>query len=253
MSYLEVSGIEKAFGKYAVLQQINFLLPAHQTLSILGKSGCGKTTLLKILAGLERQAAGQIKVEGALMDAVAPEVRNMVYLHQEALLFPHLSVFDNIAFGLRIRKEAPEAIQQKVEEMLHNLKLEKHGHKKPHQLSGGQKQRVNFGRALIINPRVLLLDEPFGNLDAETRQQMQAFYKEVAKQYGITSVFVTHDVKEALKMGHQVGYMHEGRLQIYKTLEEFIADQKVGAQQEIEFWNTIKTQLHVDQKGLSSY
>ncbi|MEL6651962.1 MAG: ATP-binding cassette domain-containing protein, partial [Bacteroidota bacterium] len=161
---------------------------------------------------------------------------------QEALLFPHLNVFDNLAFGLRLRRTPGAEIKKRVGEMLERLGLVDQTSKMPHQLSGGQKQRVSFGRALIINPRVLLLDEPFGALDVETRAQMQTFFKEVAQTYQITAIFVTHDLKEALLMGNRVGYMRRGKLDIYESKQAFIDDPRTEAQKEINFWRQIASQ-----------
>ncbi len=237
--FLEVKNISKNYGVKQILNQITFTLPAHETLSILGKSGCGKSTLLKVVSGLEFQDDGIMQLQGKDISTLAPHLRNVVYLFQEALLFPHLNVFDNIAFGLRIRKETNAQIKQKVDEMLRRLELTGHVHKMPHQLSGGQKQRVAFGRALIINPPLILLDEPFSSLDVEIRASMQQLYKEIAKEFSITALFVTHDLKEALLMGDKISYMDNGKLEVYESKHDFINDVKTGVQNEIKFWNEL--------------
>jgi ABC-type Fe3+/spermidine/putrescine transport system ATPase subunit len=154
-------------------------------------------------------------------------------------LFPNLNVFENIAFGLKIRKVASADIKSKVEEMLINLELTEHSKKMPHQISGGQKQRVAFGRALIINPPLILLDEPFSSLDVETRANMQALYKTIAKKFNITALFVTHDLKEALLMGDQISYMDNGGLEIFENKQDFINSDKTGVKNEIDFWNNL--------------
>lgn len=233
---IHCEGLNKRYGAEQVLQNVSFSLAERETLSVLGRSGSGKTTLLRILAGLESAEEGEILLKGQRINELAAKDRGIVYLYQEALLFPHLNVFDNLAFGLRLRRTPSSDIKNRVGEMLTRLELEDQQKKMPHQLSGGQKQRVSFGRALAINPRVLLLDEPFGALDVETRSSMQAFLKEVSQAYQITAMFVTHDLKEALLMGDRVGYMREGKLEIYPSKADFVADPRTEAQSEIAFW-----------------
>jgi ABC-type Fe3+/spermidine/putrescine transport system ATPase subunit len=237
MQLLRVENIRKSFGGTPVLNGVSFELAAHETLAILGRSGCGKTTLLKILAGL-LDSEGRLSLNGADITAQTPQQRGIIYLYQESLLFPHLNVFENIAFGLRLRKTDNDTLKNRTEAMLVGLGLAEHAGKMPTELSGGQKQRVAFGRALIIQPRLLLLDEPFGALDVETRTQMQELYKKVAAEQGISSVFVTHDLKEAVLMGDRLGYMESGNLHIYKDLQAFSTDPRTGMQQELNFWQT---------------
>ncbi|WP_417612197.1 ABC transporter ATP-binding protein [Owenweeksia hongkongensis] len=234
--FLEVQNIVKSFHAEQVVKDLNFSLDAHKTLSILGKSGCGKTTMLKIIAGLEKPDAGNITLKGENIDKKSPEKRSVVYLYQEDLLFPHLNVFENIAFGLRLKKLPKDEIKTKVEEMIDSLELNGQANKMPHQLSGGQRQRVSFGRAIITNPSLLLLDEPFGSLDAGTRQRMQVLFKKLASQFSITSLFITHDLKEAILMGDKIAFMRSGCLKVYKDKNEFINDPDTGVQQEIGFW-----------------
>jgi ABC-type Fe3+/spermidine/putrescine transport system ATPase subunit len=237
--FVEIKHITKYFSGRSILSDISLNVAMHETVSILGKSGCGKSTLLKIIAGIEKADVGSILVNGTNISKQYPHERNIVYLFQEALLFPNLNVFENIAFGLRIKKIEPALIDQQVSFMLERLGLTDHSKKMPHQLSGGQKQRVSFGRALIINPPLILLDEPFSNLDTETRGQMQELYKKVAKDFHITALFVTHDIKEALLMGDKMTYLQDGKLKIYDTKQDFINDEITGAKKEILFWNTI--------------
>ncbi len=236
---LTVTNIQKSFGPERVLNGCDLTVPEHATLSVLGRSGSGKTSLLKIIAGLETADAGTVVLDGEPLDAVPAYRRNIVYLYQEALLFPHLTVAENIAFGLRIRKLERAEVDRRVREMLESLNLLEHAGKSPEQLSGGQRQRVAFGRALVINPRVLLLDEPFGALDVETRREMQAFFKRIATKFRITSVFVTHDLKEALIMGDTLGVMDKGVLRHYSDRAAFIADAETGVGREIEFWQKL--------------
>lgn len=237
--FLELQHIAKEYKDKQVLNDVNLNLEAHQTLSILGKSGCGKSTLLKIIAGIEHQDKGKVVLNGKDISQIKSNERNIVYLFQEPLLFPNLNVFENIAFGLRIRKIASADVKVKVLEMLSNLELMEHSKKMPHQISGGQKQRVAFGRALIINPPLILLDEPFSSLDVETRASMQHLYKTIARKFDITALFVTHDLKEALLMGDKISYMENGILEIFNNKKDFINTDKTGVKKEIDFWNNL--------------
>jgi ABC-type sugar transport system ATPase subunit len=239
MSYLSVQQLHKHFGPTKILENLNFEVPQHQTLAILGKSGCGKTTLLKIIAGLETCEEGRILIDQKDVTNATPQARSAVYLYQEPLLFPHLNVAENIAFGLKIRHLEATFIQSETQAMLAALGLEGFENALPHALSGGQRQRVAFGRALIVKPQLLLLDEPFGALDVETRLAMQDFFKKIATLHQITCIFVTHDLKEAIKMGDQIALMDAGNLHIFPSLQAFIEDERTGMKQEIEFWKTI--------------
>ncbi|MUH35107.1 ATP-binding cassette domain-containing protein [Zobellia amurskyensis] len=238
--FLEVQHIVKSFGAEKVVKDLSFSLQAKQTLSILGKSGCGKTTMLKTIGGLISPDSGKILLNGVDITETKPEKRNIVYLYQEDLLFPHLNAFENIAFGLRIKKIPEGLIKEKVQHMLHSLELEGQADKMPTQLSGGQRQRVSFGRAISTNPSLLLLDEPFGSLDTGTRQRMQELFKKLTEEFDITSLFVTHDLKEAVLMGNQIGFMQDGVLKVYEDKKDFIQDPQTGVQSEIEFWGGLK-------------
>ncbi len=233
--YLKIQNIDKQFGQEWVLKDLSFELSERQMLSILGKSGSGKTTLLKIIAGLDSPDKGIITLQQNVINNIPPHRRNIVYLYQEPLLFPHWNVFENIAFGLRLRKVKESEIKKRVSEMLEELELSHQSKKMPHQLSGGQRQRVSFGRALIISPKVLLLDEPFGALDTETRQNMQQLLKKMVEIHPITSIFVTHDLKEAIVMGDCMGVMEHGKLDIYSDKRAFIENNE-NVKNEIDFW-----------------
>lgn len=239
--FLQIDHITKAYEGKQVLRDVTFSIKEHKTLSILGKSGCGKSTLLKIIAGLELQETGTITLLEKNISILRPEERNIVYLFQEALLFPNMNVFENIAFGLRIRKFSQADIKTRVYSLVDSLQLTEHLQKMPGQLSGGQKQRVAFGRALIINPPLILLDEPFSSLDVETRTSMQQLYKDISRQFNITALFVTHDLKEALLMGDTISYMENGSLQVFDTREDFINSDRSEVKKEIAFWNTLKS------------
>ncbi|MCK5041435.1 MAG: ABC transporter ATP-binding protein [Sphingomonadales bacterium] len=233
---LEVKNLSKAYGREQVLNGVSLTVAAGKTMAVLGQSGCGKTTLLKILAGLEGLDNGEVILNGQQITAAPPRGRGMVYLYQEALLFPHLNVFDNIAFGLKLKKMPDGEISYKVEEKLVALGLEQHAHKMPDQLSGGQRGRVNFGRALIIKPKMLLLDEPFGALDTSTRARMQNLFTDVAHAEGISTLFVTHDLKEALLMGDTFAHMEGGNLTSYASRDAFINAPETGVMTERDFW-----------------
>ena len=237
--FLTIDHLQKSFGAETVVDDLSLELEAHNTLSILGRSGCGKTTLLKLIAGLEQADSGVMRLRGKEVTHIEPQAREAVYLYQEPLLFPHLDVWENIAFGLRLRRENAGDIKNRVEAMLADIGLEDHARKRPHQLSGGQRQRVAFGRAIIVNPALLLLDEPFASLDVEIRTSMQDLFKKLASRFQITSIFVTHDLKEALLMGDRIAYMQNGRLKMFSTKDEFINDPDVGVQDEIEFWTNL--------------
>lgn len=236
---LVIKNITKSYGAEQVLKGICATVPKGEVMSILGTSGSGKTTFLRCLAGLEAMDTGTLFWENTPLHPLSPQQRGIVYLYQEPLLFPHLSVSDNLGFGLKVRRWAKAKRQAKIDQLLNELGLEAHAHKKPHQLSGGQQQRVNFGRAIIIEPRVLLLDEPFGNLDTGTRQKMQQLFQRVARQHLITSIFVTHDIKESLLMGHQWAMLREGVLHHYADVKGFLADPATGAHAEIDFWTKL--------------
>jgi ABC-type Fe3+/spermidine/putrescine transport system ATPase subunit len=236
---IEIQKLRKSFDSEQVLKDLGFSHPGQKTLSILGESGSGKSTLLKIIAGLEEADAGDVLVDGHSITHLKPKDRGAVYLYQEPLLFPHLTVEENISFGLKFRNRAADTLQQDTQRMIQQLRLTGQETKYPHQLSGGQKQRVAFGRAFIIHPKILLLDEPFASLDPGTRKEIQLLFKEIAEKEKITSLFVTHDLKEALMTGDRFGMMVHGRLTVYENRDDFIEDSKTGIKQEIEFWKNL--------------
>ncbi|KIX21532.1 sulfate ABC transporter ATP-binding protein [Flavobacterium sp. 316] len=233
---LELKHISKNFGTEKILSEVSLSLEKGKTLSLLGSSGSGKTTLLKIIAGLEKQDSGSIFLNETEISQTKPQNRQCIYLYQEPLLFPHLNVFENIAFGLRIRKEKEELIQQKVNEIVELIDLTSHVNKMTHQLSGGQRQRISFARAIIIKPKVLLLDEPFGALDTTTREQMQKLFKKLSQTMQISSLFVTHDIKESIIMGDSISKIEKGKLIQYEDKKDFFQDSASGVQNEINFW-----------------
>jgi len=239
---LEVRNISKEYGTEQVLSDVSFRLESGSTIAVLGPSGCGKTTLLRVIAGFEHPDRGDVLVNGRSVMATPVERRGIVYMSQHALLFPHLSVRDNIAFGLKLKHVSQDQIDTRVDRMLEALELSKHDRKGAHELSGGQKQRVAFGRAVVIDPAVVLLDEPFGSLDSETRSTMQNLFVSLTEQMGITAVFVTHDLKEAVLMGSTLAILRTGRMHVYASKETFINDETTGVKDEIDFWQNLNAE-----------
>lgn len=209
---IEVRNIFKSYGGQSILENINLSIKDGEFLTLLGPSGCGKTTLLRLLAGLEQPTAGQILIEGRDAKGLTPQERHVNTVFQSYALFPHMSVFDNVAFGLRCDGVAEEAIQQRVTEMLRMVRLSGYEKRKPHELSGGQQQRVAIARAVVKEPIVLLLDEPLSSLDYRLRKNMQIELKQLQRKLGIAFVFVTHDQEEALSMSDTIVVMQQGHV-----------------------------------------
>ena len=216
---LEIRGIEKSFGDNKVLKGINLDLQKGEFFTLLGSSGCGKTTLLRILGGLEQPDAGQNILRGEDITDVPANKRNINTVFQNYALFPYMNVFNNIAYGLKIKKVTKNEIKDRVKEMLELIQLPGFENRMPDQLSGGQKQRIATARALINKPDILLLDEPLGALDLKLRKQMQIKLKELQKKLGITFVYVTHDQEEALNMSDRIGVMNNGVFEQIDTPE----------------------------------
>ncbi len=233
---LNVRSLSVSYGTTAVLNEVSFSVSAGKTLVLLGESGCGKTTLLRTLAGFVPVAAGDVVLNGTSVADMDARQRGILYLDQEPLLFEHLNVAENIGFALRIQGRPGFDIEQQTQQMLSVLDLQEHAHKYESQLSGGQKQRVAFARAILARPYLLLLDEPFCSLDARTRGQMQQLFAELSHQFGLTSVFVTHDVREALTVGHEFGRLSSGSLHLYADRNAFMSDEATGIPAEIRFW-----------------
>ena len=226
-----IGNISKAFGPFRALEQADLCIKRGEFFSILGPSGCGKTTLLRIIAGFERPDTGQIRFDGTDVTDLPPDKRQSNTVFQNYALFPHLSVFENIAFPLRLQKIPEAEIRRRVAEYVHLVQLEGHENKKPALLSGGQKQRVAIARALINEPRVLLLDEPLSALDAKLRQNLLVELDAIHDKTGITFVYVTHDQSEALSVSDHIAVMNAGRIlqtgtpfEIYESpATEFVA------------------------------
>ena len=214
---IQVEGVSKSFGKYPALKPSSLTVESGKLVALLGPSGSGKTTLLRLIAGLEFPDAGRIRFYGDdVTDRNAYE-RRAGFAFQHYALFQHLSVFDNVAFGLQVRprktRPSPELIRERVHSLLKLVQLEHLVKRFPSQLSGGQRQRVALARALAIEPRVLLLDEPFGALDAKVRKELRAWLRRFHDETHITSLFVTHDQEEAFEVADEVVVLHEGVIQ----------------------------------------
>ena len=208
-----LEGVEKRFGSNLVVKNLDLEVAEGEFLTLLGPSGCGKTTTLRMIAGFEEASAGIIKVEGERVENKEPFERNVNTVFQNYALFPHMTVFNNIAYGLTIKKVPKAEINERVTEMLQMVQMEPYAKRKPDELSGGQKQRVAIARALVNRPKVLLLDEPLGALDLKLRKQMQIELKRLQKKLGITFIYVTHDQEEALTMSDRIAVMHGGVLE----------------------------------------
>jgi sulfate transport system ATP-binding protein len=224
---IEVRNIEKRFGSYDALKGVSIVVPAGELVSLLGPSGCGKTTLLRIVAGLESQDSGQILFDDVDASLRSVRDRQVGFVFQHYALFRHMTVFENIAFGLRVRprKRRPDehVIARKVHELLELVQLNQMSARYPDQLSGGQRQRVALARALAVEPNVLLLDEPFGALDAGVRRDLRRWLRRLHDEIKVTSLFVTHDQDEALEVSDRVVVMNRGRVEQEGTPAEVYA------------------------------
>ncbi|MDD3142140.1 MAG: ATP-binding cassette domain-containing protein, partial [Lachnospiraceae bacterium] len=207
---VEIEGVNKIYGTNHVVKDLNLTVEEGEFLTLLGSSGCGKTTTLRMIAGFEEATTGSIKVEGESIENKEPFERNVNTVFQSYALFPHKTVYDNIAYGLKMKKVPRNEIKDRVTKMMELVQLDGFEKRYPNQLSGGQKQRVAIARALINKPKVLLLDEPLGALDLKLRKQMQLELKRLQKKLNITFIYVTHDQEEALTMSDRIAVMHEG-------------------------------------------
>jgi len=210
---ISVRNLTKHFGSFKALDNVNVDIPGGKLVALLGPSGSGKTTLLRILSGLERPDTGSIAIDGQDLGGQSARDRNVGLVFQHYALFRHLTVFENIAFALRVRNTAKPEVDARVKELLELIQLSGHGQRLPSQLSGGQRQRVALARALAARPRVLLLDEPFGALDAQVRAELRSWLRRLHDEIHLTTVFVTHDQDEAFEVADQVVVTNKGTIE----------------------------------------
>ena len=221
MSFVKLTDVNMIYdNKHHILKDLNLSIEKGELVSLLGPSGCGKTTTLRIVAGLLNQNSGTFELDGEDMTKVPVHHRQFGMVFQSYALFPHLTVAENVAFGLKVRKESKAVIDEKVAKMLEVCGLAELGDRYPKQLSGGQRQRVALARALVIEPKLLLLDEPLSNLDAKLRLQMRLEIKRIQQQFKITTLFVTHDQEECFSISDKVAVMNNGIIEQYGTPEE---------------------------------
>ena len=211
-AFISVRNVDKFFGSFQAIRDVSMDIAQGEFFSLLGASGCGKTTLLRMLAGFESTSSGEILIDGQEMADVPPHHRPVNMVFQSYAIFPHLNVADNIAYGLRKQKLPKTKRMELVDQMLDLIKLPGYGGRKANELSGGQRQRIALARALILRPKVLLLDEPLGALDKQLREQMQLELRALQRQVGITFVFVTHDQEEALTLSDRIAVMQGGKV-----------------------------------------
>ena len=217
---VELRNVTKRFGAYEALKEASFEIRAGEFMTFLGPSGCGKTTCLRLISGFDTPTSGQIFLDGKDVTFEPPYRRDVNQVFQNYALFPHLTIYENIAFGLRMKKVPPDQIRQRVDRVVKMTSLGDFIGRKPSQLSGGQRQRVALARAIVCEPKVLLLDEPLSALDAKLRTQMRVELKQLQKKLGITFIFVTHDQEEALTMSDRVAVLNVGRVEQIGTVNE---------------------------------
>jgi sulfate transport system ATP-binding protein len=210
---IDIDTVSKQFGDFTALQDVSLEVPEGSLTALLGPSGSGKSTLLRIIAGLEVPDAGTVSIDGVDVSHVIPQKRGIGFVFQHYAAFTHMSVRDNVAFGLQIRKRPKAEIQSRVDELLELVGLTKWGDQRPSQLSGGQRQRMALARALAVAPKVLLLDEPFGALDAVVRAELRAWLRRLHDEQGTTTVLVTHDQEEAMEVSDRIAVMSAGAIE----------------------------------------
>ncbi len=206
-------GISKRFGDFVALDNVSMEAPSRQLTALLGPSGSGKSTLLRVISGLERPDGGNVFISGEEKTYVPPQKRGVGFVFQHYAAFKHMNVFENVAFGLKIRKRSKAEIRKRVHELLELVQLDGLANRYPAQLSGGQRQRMALARALAVEPEVLLLDEPFGALDAKVRQELRAWLRRLHEQIEVTTIMVTHDQEEAMEVADRIVLMNHGKIE----------------------------------------
>jgi sulfate transport system ATP-binding protein len=217
---IDITGVNKKFGDFVALDDVNVSIPTGQLTALLGPSGGGKSTLLRIIAGLESADSGSISIEGVDATRLPPQKRNVGFVFQHYAVFKHMTVAKNVAFGLEIRKRSKQETAERVDELLKLVHLSQFAHRLPSQLSGGQRQRMALARALAVEPTVLLLDEPFGALDAKVRKELRDWLRRLHDEVHVTTVFVTHDQEEALEVADEIVVINEGRVEQIGTPDQ---------------------------------
>jgi sulfate transport system ATP-binding protein len=217
---IEIEGVGKRFGDFVALENVNVSIPTGKLTALLGPSGGGKSTLLRIIAGLEEADEGRVVIEGVDATHLPPQKRNVGFVFQHYAAFKHMTVAKNVAFGLEIRRRPKAEIQERVDELLALVHLTQFSHRLPSQLSGGQRQRMALARALAVEPTVLLLDEPFGALDAQVRKELRQWIRRLHDEVHVTTVFVTHDQEEALEVADDIVVINEGRVEQIGTPDQ---------------------------------
>jgi multiple sugar transport system ATP-binding protein len=213
LAHVVLEHIGKSFGNVVAVDDVSMSIEDKSFVALLGPSGCGKTTTLRLIAGLETLTTGNIRIGEKLVNDLSPRDRNIAMVFQSYALYPHMTVFDNMAFPLKIRKVPKDEAKKRVNDAASILEIQELLHRKPKELSGGQRQRVALGRAIVRNPEVFLLDEPLSNLDAKLRVYMRAELKRLQRRLGVTTIYVTHDQIEALTMSDKIAVMNEGKIQ----------------------------------------
>mgnify|MGYP004556295703 FL=1 len=227
MSSVVLKNLVKSYdGKKNIIDDINLEIKDKEFIVLVGSSGCGKSTILRLISGLEEVTSGEILIDDKVVNNTHPKDRDIAFVFQSYALYPHMSVYENIAFGLKMRKYPKNEIQTKVREVAKALNLEDLLERKPRQLSGGQRQRVALGRAIVRNPKVFLMDEPLSNLDANLRVQMRSEIKRLHQKLQTTFIYVTHDQTEALTMGDRIVVIDKGKIQKADTTEEIYNNPK---------------------------
>lgn len=225
-SYVELKNINKSFGSFQASKDINLNIEKGKLVALLGPSGSGKTTILRMIAGLEHPDSGEISIDGRVVNNVPGSERGIGFVFQNYALFRYMTVYDNIAFGLKVKKVNKKDIDARVRELIRLIGFEGLEKRYPNQLSGGQRQRVAFARALAPNPQLLLLDEPFAAIDAKVRQELRSWLRGMIDMLGITSIFVTHDQDEAIEVADEIIVTNEGRVEQVGTPQEIYRNPK---------------------------
>lgn len=245
--YVELKNINKSFKDFKASNNVNFSIEEGKLIGLLGPSGSGKTTILRMIAGLETPDSGDIIIGGTRVNDIPAGKRGIGFVFQNYALFRHMTVFDNIAFGLQVQKKDKKFIKTRVQELIELVGLNGFEKRYPHQLSGGQRQRVAFARALAPNPKLLLLDEPFAAIDAKVRKELRSWLKEMVEKLGITSIFVTHDQEEAVEVADEIIVTNRGRIEqkgtpieIYKNPKTAFVAQFIGESTIIDNYSSLK-------------